>query len=42
MWDNYFVAWQFNFREFNVAEDMYAQVRFAKSPSFHHRIGGRL
>lgn len=23
--ENYFCAWQFNFREFNVAEDMYAQ-----------------
>lgn len=25
--DNYFCAWQFNFREFNIAEDMYAQAR---------------
>ena len=23
--DNYYCAWQFNFREFNVSEDMYAQ-----------------
>lgn len=30
MHENYFCAWQFNFREFNIAEDMYAQVRSAK------------